>query len=109
VSREGSLLCSMAGHRGDSLGLLRCAAPQLGSAELGWFVLPDQVAFNGESCFLARCLRLLRREGLRDVAEPAGARQVARPLVLLLLLLDLLEQRGDILPEPVPILTLGIG
>src|SRR5262245_5453801 len=32
------------------------------SVELGRFVLLDQVAFNGESWFLGRCLRLLRKQ-----------------------------------------------
>ncbi len=39
----------------------------LESAELGRFVLLDEVPFNGESWFLARCLHQLRRYGLRGV------------------------------------------
>jgi hypothetical protein len=39
------------------------------SVELGRFVLLDEVPFNGESWLLARCLRLLRREGIRGVVS----------------------------------------
>jgi hypothetical protein len=39
------------------------------SVELGRFVLLDEVPFNGESWLLARCLRLLRRQGLRGVVS----------------------------------------
>jgi hypothetical protein len=37
------------------------------SVELGRFVLLDEVPYNGESWFLSRCLRVLRRDGLRGV------------------------------------------
>jgi hypothetical protein len=37
------------------------------SVELGRFVLLDVVPFNGESWFLARCLRLLRKQGMQGV------------------------------------------
>jgi hypothetical protein len=39
------------------------------SVELGRFVLLDEVPFNGESWFLARCLRLLRQRGIRGVVS----------------------------------------
>lgn len=39
------------------------------SVELGRFVLLDSVRGNGESWFLARCLRELRKEGLRGVVS----------------------------------------
>jgi len=39
------------------------------SMELGRFVLLDDVAFNGETYFLARCLDALRREGVVGVVS----------------------------------------
>jgi hypothetical protein len=39
------------------------------SVELGRFALLDQVAFNGESWFLARCLRLLRKQEVQGVVS----------------------------------------
>lgn len=39
------------------------------SVELGRFVLLDEVPGNGETWFLARAFRLLRREGLRGVVS----------------------------------------
>ena len=43
--------------------------PATESVELGRFVLLDSVKGNGETYFLARCLRVLRREGLRGVVS----------------------------------------
>jgi hypothetical protein len=39
------------------------------SVELGRFVLLDQVAFNGESWFLGRCLRFLHKQGVQGVVS----------------------------------------
>jgi hypothetical protein len=39
------------------------------SVELGRFVLLDAVPYNGETWFLARCLRVLRKIGLRGVVS----------------------------------------
>ena len=54
------------------------------SVELGRFVLPDSVAFNGETWFLARCFRDLRSEGLAGVvsfSDPVARRAADGRLV----------------------------
>jgi hypothetical protein len=45
------------------------------SVELGRFVLLDEVPGNGETWFLGRCFRLLRREGLAGVVAFADPRR----------------------------------
>lgn len=43
--------------------------PMWESIELGRFVLLDDVPYNGESWFLARCFELARKEGIRGVVS----------------------------------------
>lgn len=58
--------------------------PYVESLELGRFVLHDRVPANGETLFLARCLRLLGPEGIRGVvsfADPVVRRDATGSLV----------------------------
>lgn len=58
--------------------------PYAESLELGRFVLHDRVPANGETFFLARCLRLLGPEGIRGVvsfSDPVARRDALGRLV----------------------------